>query len=178
MIKEEFLSGVSNWDNHRYLLWPALEATNGQVIEMGMGYGSTPFLNKYCKQSQRQLLSFENDKQWFDQISKDFDHKMTLVNFWEHVYLNYPKPDVILLDHAPGERRKIDLQRFAETAKIVILHDSEPVADHGYQCRQFFKLYKYKIDFESEGAWASALSNFINVGKWEIKNPLTSLTTK
>ena len=46
MKKEDFLKDVANWDNHRFLLWPALEATTGEVIEMGMGQGSTPFLHQ------------------------------------------------------------------------------------------------------------------------------------
>ena len=35
MKKEEFLKGCANWDNHRFLLWPALEATKGLVVEFG-----------------------------------------------------------------------------------------------------------------------------------------------
>ena len=55
---EEFTKGASDWNNHIFLLWNALEATEGEVIEMGCGDGSTRQLHEYCKQHNRRLYSF------------------------------------------------------------------------------------------------------------------------
>ncbi len=167
MKKEEFLKGVENWDNHRHLLWPALKATKGEVIEMGVGHGSTPYLHKYCEDSKRQLYSFENNMEWLEKFSelKSQYHFMTHVVDWDDVARTHPSPDVVLIDHAPGERRYIDVQRYANQAKIIIIHDSEPAAT-GYMMDKIWGLFKYRKDFESPGAWASAVSNFIDVTKW------------
>lgn len=169
MKKEEFLKDVANWDNHRFLLWPALEATNGEVIEMGMGQGSTPFLHSYCKDAGRPLFSYENSLDWamkFQDLIAE-NHKILHVNDWDYVSGRHENPDVVLIDHAPGERRYIDVQRFANSAKIIVIHDSEPAAT-GYMMDRIWGLFKFRKDYQSPGAWATAVSNFIDVSKFEL----------
>lgn len=170
MTKDQFLQGVQNWDNHRFLLWPALEATTGDVVEMGMGQGSTPFLNQYCADGHRHLFSYDNTLSWvhkFEDYAGKY-HRMFHVSDWDRISEIHPSPDVVLIDHAPGERRKIDIPRFANTAKIIVAHDTEYEADHGYQMRQEISKFKYSLEYKSPGAWATAMSNFIDVSKWEI----------
>lgn len=170
MTKEEFLKDVANWDNHRFLLWPALEATTGEVIEMGMGQGSTPFLHQYCKDANRKLFSYESSLEWAmkfqDNISEG--HHVMHVHDWDAVSLRHPFPDVVLIDHAPGERRKTDISLFAWKAKFIVCHDTEPAADHGYQMRAELSKFKYIKEYQSPGAWSTVVSNFIDVSKFEI----------
>lgn len=166
MTKAEFLKDVQNWDNHRYCLWPALEATTGEVIEMGMGQGSTPFLHEYCK--DRKLHSFDNNFEWYSKFT-DYDsdnHHVQHVVYWDDVYTAHPTPDVVLIDHAPGERRWIDVQKYAYSAKIIVIHDSEPAAT-GYMMDKIWGMFKYRKDYESPGAWATMVSNHIDVSKFE-----------
>lgn len=165
MTKEEFLLGVSNWSNHRHLLWDALQATNGDVIELGCGDGSTPFLSLYCKARGRMLYSYEGNLDWWGlmQTYNGEGHRVIFAKDWDQVSVNHPNPSVVLIDHSPGERRKIDIARFANQAQIIVAHDTEPAADHGYQMRDVLKTFKYMRDFKSEGAWASIASNFIPV---------------
>lgn len=169
MTKEAFLKDVANWDNHRHLLWPALEATTGEVIEMGMGQGSTPFLHEYCKDAGRKLFSYESSLEWAMKFQDNIGdgHRVMHVNDWDAVSLRHPSPDVVLIDHAPGERRYIDVQRFANSAKIIVIHDSEPAAT-GYMMDRIWGLFKYRKDYTSPGAWATAVSNFVDVSKFEI----------
>ena len=75
---------------------------------------------------------------------------------------------LVFIDHAPGERRKIDIARFADKAQIIVCHDTEPAADHGYKMRVELKKFKYLIDYESDGAWATAVSNFYDVTKFNL----------
>lgn len=165
MLKEDFLKGVTNFDNHRILLFPALEATQGDVIELGCGFGSTPFLAQYCKDADRNLYSYENNLDWFEKC-RHFHDNIFHVTDWDVVAEKHLTPSVILLDSAPGERRKIDLVNFALRARVIIVHDTEKAADHGYQMRQHFSKFKWTLDHETEGAWCSALSNFIDVTQW------------
>lgn len=162
MTKEEFLTGVANWDNHRICLWPALEATKGLVVEFGAGHGSTPFLHRYCKDNNREFLSYDYSREWADKF-KDLGTEH--VKNWDDVNLNMI--DVLLIDQAPGERRWIDIKKFANIAKIIVIHDSEPAAT-GYMLNKIWHLFKFRIDYKTDGAWASAVSNFVDLTKWQI----------
>lgn len=174
MTKEQFLDSVANWDNHRYLLWDALEATSGEVVEMGIGHGSTPFLREYCKDKGRILYSYENNFEWFKKFQHMTDefHKVFHITDWDEVSMRHLCPSVVLVDQAPGERRHIDVQRFAMKAQFIVIHDSEPAAT-GYMMwpnekntenpQGVWHLFKYVRHHKSPGAWASIASNFIEV---------------
>ncbi len=169
MTKKKFLDGVQNWNNHLHLLHPALEATTGDVIEMGLGFGSTQQLHDYCG-AKRKLYSFDHNTEWvekFKHLETD-THKLSTAHDWDDVHKNYPNPDVILIDHAPGERRWIDIEKYAHSAKIIIIHDSEPAAT-GYMLDKIWHLFKYRADWKSPGAWASVVSNHVDVTSWGSK---------
>lgn len=155
MNKQEFLTGMDNACNHRVLLWEALRLTNGDVIELGSGHGSTPFLRRFCELSQREFYSYENNAVWAEMTGS------TLVEKWDDV--PFIDCGVLFIDHAPGERRKEDIIRHGDCAEIIVLHDTEPAADHGYQMRQHFPKFKYKVELKTAGAWATALSNTIDL---------------
>lgn len=164
MTKEEFLKDVQNWDNHRFMLWDALELTHGDVIEMGMGDGSTPYLHQYCTDAKRKLYSFENNFEWYSKFThyESEYHKLSHVVYWDDVIKAHPTPDVVLIDHAPGERRWIDVKNYAYSAKIIVIHDSEPAAT-GYMLDRVWGMFKYRRDHESPGAWATAVSDTITL---------------
>lgn len=164
MTKEQFTQITSNYDSHRPLLWSALEATTGLVVEMGCGYGSTPFLTEYCAERKRELLSYENNEEWYKKMKDEFPH-IKFVKNWDFVQC---RPSVLFCDHAPGERRKVDIYRFSDWAEIIVAHDTELAADHGYKMRAELKNFKYLIDYETDGAWCTAVSNFIDVTKFDV----------
>lgn len=153
------------------LLWPALEATTGEVVEMGMGDGSTPQLHDYCRDTARPLYSYENSVEYAAQFAHlatgheagKTGHSILVLKDWDIVSQEHPSPDVVLIDHAPGERRKIDIALFAHSAKIIVCHDTEPAADHGYQMRAELSKFKYLAEYQSPGAWATIVSNFVDV---------------
>lgn len=165
MTKDQFLHGVNNNDvDHRVLLWEAMQLTKGKVVEFGSGHGSTPFIREYCQTAGRDFESYDNHPGWAQATGA------TLVKNWEE--LNIQDPDVLFIDHAPGERRKEDIEKYMFLAKILVIHDTEPPADHGYQCRQHFPRFKYCVEVKTNGAWATMCSNFIDlsgcIGKsWE-----------
>lgn len=165
MTKEEFLDGVANWNNHLYLLWPALEATQGNVVEFGIGDGSTKQLHEYCE-GKRELRSYENNLEWLDKFRhlETKDHKFFFTKHWDDVELD--SIDVLLIDHAPGERRWEDIKKYANIAKYIIIHDSEPAAT-GYMLDKIWHLFKYRKDYKTEGAWATIVSNFDDVSKMQ-----------
>jgi len=162
MTKEDFLKEATNNDlNHRIGLWGALCLTDGKVVEFGSGHGSTPYLRQFCKDANREFESYDEKQSWCDQTGA------TLVTDWEK--LNIENVDVLFIDHAPGERRKFDLVKYKDIAKIIVIHDTEPTGAGDYQVRQHFDKFKYKQEIKSiqhkegAGCWATILSNHIDL---------------
>lgn len=170
MSKEWFLSGLEGWNSYLPLLWEALEATDGEVIELGMGDGSTKKLHEVCK--GRKLYSYENNLEWY----RKFEHLRTSQHAIEYTQ-NWLEPierhrytiGVLFSDEAPGEIRKYNIAMFCNTAKVIIAHDSEKLNEIGYRYDLVKPLFKYHRQYEhSSGTHAAAFSNFVDVTRWSV----------
>lgn len=167
--KHEFQKNIDSWSNHRYLLWPALEATKHiglPVLELGCGNGSTPYLQQYCQDNGLELISYDFNKEWADKFGAIH------VTDWDGIDWD-KKYSVVLVDESPGEHRKISIRNLVNNALIVVVHDSEPKGWNAsdYQVREEFPAYKFFHDmkpYEPEYPWATALSNFINVTEFNL----------
>lgn len=167
MDKSKFIP--PNNDHSYYpLLFKALEETEGKVLELGTGWGSTPLLNEYCKKKKRELFSYEEKMEWLNKFTQYQSkiHNLTFVTDWNVVKQQHPDAGVIFIDHAPGEDRKERIVNYLDTKGIIVCHDTEPAADHGYQMRQHFNKFKYVVEVKTSGAWATALSQEIDITKW------------
>ena len=158
MTKDQFLEGVNNNDlNHRILLWEALQLTTGKVVEFGSGHGSTPYLRKYCSDVARTFESYDHNKEWSEATGA------TLIPNADWDNINLTDVGVLFIDHAPGERRKEDIVKYKDLSKILVIHDTEPPADHGYQTRQHYPGFKYWVEVRTNGAWATMVSNHVDL---------------
>lgn len=166
-MKEKFCA--SGGDLCYYpLLYKALEETKGAVLELGMGHGSTPLLNEYATKNRRELYSFDYNEEWrskFDNLINK-NHASYLVKDWNEVYKNFKDASVIFIDQSPGEERKETIKAYQHTKGILVIHDTEPTGAGDYQVRPLFPLFKYKVEVQTAGAWATALSNEIDITKW------------
>jgi hypothetical protein len=158
-----------NWNNHLAFMDQAFDllekGNNLTVLEYGMGDGSTPFLSDYCKEKDHDLFSYDNSKVWADSFRKfeSKKHRIAVVESWHEISLYWQsrKPDLVLIDHAPGERRWEDVAMLMDSAKIIIIHDTEPAAT-GYMMWPFLNSFKFRKDYRTNGAWASMCSNLIS----------------
>lgn len=180
-IKEYFFDGLNDWNNHIPLLWLALEETKkGDVIEMGCGDGSTRQLDKYCLDKKRQLYSFETDLNWMNKYTsmESLGHTFFHIDNWDAAKKICDNPSVILIDHAPGERRIVDVMRYKDIQGVLVLHDTQPpptAADYGYE--KIWKEFKYVVTLDAgknpdpnipdNRTWASAVSNTVDITKWK-----------
>ena len=158
MNKEEFLKDVYGWDNHRPLLWLALEATIRSpypVTEYGAGGGSTPYLRQYCSDANREFISYDSDREWADQMNSN------LITNWSNADI-YKRSSVILVDNAPGEMRHEIMAIMKDRADIIVVHDSEPEAT-GYFLEKVWPLFRYRVNLTGGNTWASAVSNTIDL---------------
>lgn len=172
MTRDQFISNLSFWNSYLPILWLALENTSGDVIELGMGDGSTEKLHNYCKANARNLFSYETDIDYYRKFEKFRTQKHSLdcvYQNWQIMIERHREPiGVLFSDEAPGEMRKYNVSMFCNIAQVIVVHDSEPSNDHGYKFSLVAPLFKYRKDFEYPGANATAFSNFIDVSKWSI----------
>lgn len=168
MTKEDFLKDLNAWSSHRPLLYEALEATKHlkkPVLELGAGEGSTPYLRQYCKDNDLKFFSYETSREWANKMNSLFVSDWEAQIFWRSQY------GVCLLDLAPGEYRKVALMKIQ--AEVIIIHDSEPPGWNAsdYKVRPLFSKFKYVKDDvpkEKGSPWTTALSQTIDVSKWEV----------
>lgn len=159
-----FLKNISNWNNHRSLLLLAFELSNGPVLEMGSGEGSTPYLRSYCKAADRTFHTFDNNKEWAEKTGAQYIENWDLI-IEEALTLH---PGLIFIDHAPGERRHLDAIRLANAADILVLHDTEEGGAGNYMWEKAWPHFKYRLNYNKTGggAGATAVSNKIDLNKF------------
>ena len=77
--------GGDGHGTHQPVLYAALQATAGDVIEFGMGYYSTPMLHDLCAAAGRQLVSLDTDESWVDRFRwlGSASHRIMHVESWE-----------------------------------------------------------------------------------------------
>lgn len=172
MTKEDFVKGMDAWSTHLPLLWEALEATEGEVVELGIGNGSTPKLHEYCKAKGRPLFSYENNINWYRKFEhlRTGTHRIEYTQSWfEPIERHRYTIGVLFSDEAPGEMRKYNISMFCNTAQVVVAHDSEKENHVGYRYDLVHPLFKYHINVATiPGPESAAFSNFIDVTKFKV----------
>lgn len=170
--REQFISNLSHWNSYLPLLWDAVEHTEGDIIELGIGDGSTEKLHEYCLRNDRRLFSYESDLEWYRKFEsyRTGHHSIEYVGSnWQPMIERHREPiGVIFSDEAPGEMRKYNIAMFCNTAQVIIAHDAEESNDHGYKFSLIKPLFKYHKLHDFPGASTIALSNFIDVSKWAV----------
>lgn len=156
-----FLQGVTNWCNHRPLLLLSLYLTIGPVYEFGSGEGSTPYLRSFCTKAGRRFYSFDNSEIWCEKTKSHY------VESWDLDGLYVPC-GVCFIDHAPGEHRHVAVERLADKADIIVIHDTEEGGQGNYMFDKIWYLFKYRLNYNRlvGGAGATAVSNKINLNEY------------
>ena len=156
---------------HLTCLIKALEKTQGDILELGTGIFSTPFLRYYCMLNDRKLVSYENFKNWYDFMLKYWtSNKNHQINFIDE-YKNAPVDrfwDVVLIDQTPDSSRAEEIIRLKDQAKFVVIHDSNPSNYKVTHYDKIYPLFKYKTDWMGDNNRATVLSTLVDLkGFWE-----------
>lgn len=168
---DPFFRDVTNVTNHRILLRLALALTEGSshpVLAMGIDPETTRLLHDYCEERGRPLVSLEEDIFAVMRLRQMESRRHEVIcAAWEVAPIEARGPwSVAVMNHAPGERRKDDAKRLLGRAEVVVLHDTEPNADMGYQFSTIWPRWRWKADVKTDGAWASAVSNDRDLSAW------------
>ena len=168
MINNRNLADAA-FGTHITPLMAAVLATKGNVVEMGMGDYSTPLLHEIikhqrCLNSKRKLFSFESDAKWLDNFTdlRNDWHTLESVADWNKLVL--PKQiSVLFIDHAPANRRIIDIEKYKDIAQIIVVHDTDKPNYYGYE--PTLSEFKSCFVYERYRKSTTIVSNFINVSK-------------
>lgn len=124
MMDKVFLDDVS-WGSHLPALLACVAATEGPVLELGVGHYSTTLLHAVCC-PRRRLVSVEDGAE-FLRMFKEFNrdgHELILSPEYECLGdLAQQSWSVVLVDHSPGTRRARDTMLFRDSAEYIVLHD-------------------------------------------------------
>ena len=150
--------------SHIPVLIKILNISTGPVLELGTGFNSTPVLHWLCNETKREFISYESSPKYFEVTKRyvsDF-HKVYLVENedWDKVDVESRHWGVVFIDHAPGVRRVVELERVAQIADYVIVHDTEDRSDWHYHYSKGFPKYKYRWNYTIAYPHTSVLSNF------------------
>lgn len=157
---------TDDWDSHRPLLWLALQATKGTVIEFGCGYGSTLQLQSFCESRQRKFISLESNRGWADKF--DITEKIQNYLQYDWPFTVADLPSVLFIDCAPGEVRKDLINKFGPMTEITVVHDTEPGAEYVYGMYRALSEFNYRCDLYIEGMPATtAVSNVYDLNQWK-----------
>lgn len=152
-----------HWGSHLPVLIKVIQATKGPVLELGMGIYSTPILHWLCDEGKRELVSYDQVgayMKWFKHFENDY-HKISLVNDWDDVKIERHW-DVALVDHN-DDRRRIELERLANWAKYIVVHDTDPETDYYYKYSEVFPRFKYRHDYTNIKNNVGVVSNFVDL---------------
>jgi len=155
-----------NYGTHLPALIKAMEKTTGNVLELGTGLFSTPYLHYKCILDNRKLVSYENFKSWYDiLIHYGYQHPLHEINFVEK-YEDAPiekEWDVVLIDQTPDSSRCETIQRLAGTTKYIIIHDSNGRNEKTYHYSTIYPLFKYRTIWDKDKNHATVLSNLVDL---------------
>ena len=126
---------LNSYNTHRPILEKYIEYTTGDIIEIGIGDGSTGFILDLIKDTDRKLISLENNKSWYDKMVEKYpaseQHIYHFYNDYETEFLSifeiYKENvfSIAFIDSSPWMSRIAALNYFKDNKKAdyVLIHD-------------------------------------------------------
>lgn len=164
------LQRAAFYGSHIPVIVRVAEATDGPILELGMGRYSTPILDLMCHESKRPLVSYDNDRKWFEE-NKEWEsdyHKVYFVDNYDKADIETTHWSMALVDHEPSLRRATEIARLASNTDYIIVHDTEPESDRFFRYSQIYPLFEFRYDYKKCRPNTTILSNFFDPGRFYI----------
>ncbi len=149
-----------------------VKLTDGPILELGVGFCSSPYLHWMCYPSKRRIVSYENCPDFFDFAKswiEDF-HDVHCLEDFDGIDLSEPWA-VAFVDHSPEQRRAIETGRLIH-ADYVVIHDSEDRSERNYHLSTVAHLFKYQWRWLGAFPQTSVWSNKFDPNEIFLKEPL------
>ena len=132
--------------------------TKGDVLELGIGMGSTPILHELCR--DRKLISYENDLVYFNQFIRYESpwHEMKFVQTWAEAEMERPWA-LAFVDSASGPSRPEAIERLRNWADYIMVHDTEKRNDRHYHMKDVLRSFKYRMTYKGWEPYTSVVSD-------------------
>lgn len=156
------------WGSHQPVLIHVLNTiSNGDVIEFGMGYGSSPLVSTFCNRQGRFLISLENNARWIRRFKglhanvRLFRDIEILSGTSQFLHRNYT---IALVDAHPAGLRQVFLDKMCDKVDYFIVHDTEDYLGIGIDKREDpyhydFSRFRHQYHFDTVHPTTSLLSN-------------------
>jgi hypothetical protein len=163
-VREDPTFSPGGWASHQPVLLELLEnRTDARVLELGMGYASTPIVLELSRSS----VSIETDETWFARFSRfaSASHEVVLLSDyteseWRTPYLEQ-QWDLAFVDNSPNSTRQSNLMKLADNVRFIVCHDTEecfkPVSNHRY--RWDFSSFRHVWTYTHFKTYTTVVSN-------------------
>lgn len=122
---------------HQPVLYEIAVRSEGPILELGCGEGSTLLLHRICEAQGRRLLTIDNDASWLSKyrfLESDF-HRLISTNDWLETLqsdaISKTRWGLVFVDSAPWESRDLAVRILGDRATYLIVHDCDYFPLHG-----------------------------------------------
>ncbi|MGH2933081.1 MAG: hypothetical protein ACRDL2_01000 [Gaiellaceae bacterium] len=151
------------WESHKPVLVGLLQQLRDpRVLELGMGYASTPVVLALSRSS----VSIETDEPWFARFSRFASERHEFVLLTDYTQWEWCAPyldeqwDVVFLDNAPYSTRQSNLVKLADKARFIVCHDTEECfKPAGSDYRWDFSSFEHVWTFTRFDNYTTVVSN-------------------
>ena len=170
VLKRHFVLPYNTaYGGHAVILFAALYATDGAVLELGSGLFSTPIIhNVAVVQQGRDVFTVDADSDWLQHFTSmgSPHHSFGLVSSaypnqpyrflqfrpahfrrWEDVWDG--RYGLVFVDQTPEFERRKDIQRRRNVSDVMIVHDTNDMKSYGYEPLLSTFPYRYKFRHKS-----------------------------
>ena len=167
------------YGGHAVLLFAALYATDGAVLELGSGLFSTPIIhNVAVVQQGRDVFTVDADSDWLQQftamggphhsfglVSPEYSnesfrylqfkpaHFQDWEDVWEQMY------GLVFVDQAPAFERRKDIQRRRNASDVMVVHDTDTMEFYDYEPLLSTFPYRYKFRHNAIKTYTDVISD-------------------
>lgn len=138
-MADALLRQTDPYATHQRFLRKYIEHTSGDIIEFGIGHGSTPLILELIKDTNRKLVSVENNLEWLKKMQSlypaNVNHEYIFLDDWEKDISTIAPGcmfSICFVDSAPWESRIIAMKAFEHRAEYVLVHDVDYYPVYGF----------------------------------------------
>jgi len=148
--------------SHLPTLVRAYDISKGDILELGTGYFSTLMLDWLSAITDRKVVSYETNPDWYARAKKlqSSYHDVIFVESWDKVPFEEKHWGLAFIDCDPHASRATAIERLKDNADYIVAHDTEPRSEKGYNYPRIYPLFKYRFDDKRVMPWTSVFSNF------------------